>query len=241
MKLAVISDIHGNMEAFEAVLADIDTNDVDDIICLGDSIGYGPEPEKVLRLLRERRIPSVLGNHELAVIDETYIGSFNPLARISILKTIAMLSRDDVAAIGRFPFFLSTFGIRFVHGFPPASPTTYLIEVFGKRLEHAFLSLAENICFVGHTHVLKIIEFDGVTITPNYPGKGIFHLKKHKKYIINAGSVGQPRDGDNKAKYVILDDAAGTLDIRFIPYDIEAVTEKILAAGLPEYHALRLR
>ncbi|MFO7964941.1 MAG: metallophosphoesterase family protein [Desulfobacterales bacterium] len=241
MKIAVISDIHGNLEAFSAVLADIDATHADKIISLGDNIGYGPDPEQVIRLLTERGIPSVIGNHELAVLDESRIEHFNPTARISILKTIAMLSHEAVSLIGRFPRFLSEGGVRYVHGFPPDSPTIYLFEPTERRLETVLRSLQEDICLVGHTHLLKVIYFDGHHLTSTVPEKGIFYLRKEGKYIINAGSVGQPRDGDNNAKYVIFDDAERTIDIRFVPYDIDAVSKKIRAAGLPEFNALRLR
>jgi predicted phosphodiesterase len=240
MRLAVISDIHGNMEAFRAVLSDIGQSGADEIICLGDNIGYGAEPEAVLSLLWERNIFSLSGNHELAACDPARLVDFNPFARISLEKTICMLSAEAIARIRRFPLFLSKGPYRFVHGFPPDSPDIYLFSVSKKALKAAFWALKEKICFVGHTHELEIISFDGHTINQAPLLQGLMHLNENRRHIITVGSIGQPRDTTSHAKYVILDDLAQTLDTRFVPYDIEAAVEKILAAGLPRRHALRL-
>ncbi|MBW2589896.1 MAG: metallophosphoesterase [Deltaproteobacteria bacterium] len=106
MRIAVISDIHANLEAFTQVLTDIGNSNIDTIICLGDNIGYGPEPNKVVALIRDHNIMSITGNHELAVIDQNYLSYFTPLARRSLLKTIELLSEETVNLISRLkPFF----------------------------------------------------------------------------------------------------------------------------------------
>lgn len=228
------------MEAFEAVLADVDKSDVNSIVSLGDNVGYGPQPEAVMRRMEQRGIPSVMGNHELAIAEPAHMASFNPHARTSIIMTRAMLSQRAVDQIQKLPFFLTLGDKRFVHGFPPDSPTTYLFEVFGRPLALAMESLAEAICFVGHTHAPRIIRFNGDDLFSETPLPGVHRLDPNEKVIINPGSVGQPRDGGNRSKYAILDDTALTLDIRSVPYDIDAVARKILAAGLPENNARRL-
>ncbi len=240
MKIAVITDIHGNLDAFEAVLADMDEQAPDDVISLGDCVGYGPEPEGVIRTVRERGIPTLLGNHERAVADPIHLDWFNPLAKQSLVRTGKLLSADSLAFIGGLDRSLVRHGCRFVHGFPPDSPTTYLFQVHGKPLQKAFEEMAERICFVGHTHELEVVSFDGESVNHERMERGITPLDRSKKYILNIGSVGQPRDGDNNAKYVLFDPEADTVELRYVPYDIRAVTEKILHEGLPKLHADRL-
>jgi len=241
MRIAIISDIHGNATAFEAVLADIDAHArVEAIYSLGDNVGYGPEPEKVISMLVEREIPSVLGNHELAINQPEMLSWFNPMARRSLEKTTHFLSDTAKAHIADFRTSMTIDAFRIVHGFPPDSPTTYLFEVAPDHLRYTLTQLAERLVFVGHTHELLIIESDGEDIETEPLHQGTIQLDPHKKYLINVGSVGQPRDGDNKAKYVIWDDSSHELTVRFVAYDINDTVQKIYKAGLPEQHAWRL-
>lgn len=240
MRLAVISDIHGNLEAFREVLADIDEARVDGIACLGDNIGYGPEPEAVVRLICERRIPCVKGNHELAITDPEYLFCMNPLARESALLTRPLLSEKTLHYIRTLKPSMLFHGSLCVHGCPPDSMTTYLFEVSRAGLQEVLIDLCEEVCFVGHTHDLKIYSFDGEKLRIAPLRKGTVTMEKGHRYIINAGSVGQPRDGNNNAKYVIWDDAEASLDVRFVPYDIAATARRILELGFPEFNAERL-
>jgi predicted phosphodiesterase len=240
MRIAVLSDIHGNMDAFQKVLEDLDRANADAVFCLGDSIGYGSEPEQVIQALHRRGIPSVLGNHELASRDPAFLGWFNPAARQSLLQTFTLLSDETLALIKGFPRHLSAHGCRFVHGFPPDSPTLYLFQVEDRRKQAVLKALSEQIVFIGHTHMLDILAYDGDGITRIEFRAGPNPLPPERKYLINIGSVGQPRDGDPRAKYVIWDSAARLLDIRCVAYDAQAAAAKIRAAGLPESHARRL-
>ncbi len=240
MKLAVISDIHANLEAFDSVLADIDAAGVDDIICLGDVVGYGPDPEAVVRRVRERGIVSVQGNHDRAVCQPKHRSWFNPIARTSLEMTAGMLSEETRSYLATFEPALVRNGRRFVHGFPPASVSIYLFQVIDSQLRRAFQRIGERICFVGHTHELEVVAYDGETLSREPLAEGSFSLDPDHRYIINVGSVGQPRDGVKGAKYVCFDDAAGTIDVRFIPYDAETTADKIIRAGLPRIHADRL-
>ena len=240
MKLAILSDIHGNMEAFEAVLSDIKRVSVDAVISLGDNIGYGPEPEKVIQYIKEHNIPSVVGNHEDAVLHKTHVESFNINARLSILKTMEWLSESAVSFIKTLPKFLIHSQCRFVHGAPPDSPIIYVYEILGLNYENVFSLFTEPICFLGHTHKLDLFCFDGKTTKREKLTQGKMQLDKSARHVINAGSVGQPRDDDNHAKYIIWDTDESTIDVRFIEYNIEAVVEKIKAAGLPLANADRL-
>ncbi len=238
--IAVISDIHGNLEALEAVLADIDALGIERILCLGDNIGYGPDPERVIETLRDRRIPSVIGNHELAATQEKYRTWFNPSARASLLKTVEMLSENALHYAGTLPHCMVEAGARFVHGYPPDSPMTYLFQVSEEKMVGSLRSSQEPICFVGHTHDLEIASFGSGEFRIDRLHMGVLTLEPDFRYIANIGSVGQPRDGDNRAKYAVWTPEARTLEMRFVSYDIETVAKKILTAGLPRAHAMRL-
>jgi len=121
MRIAILSDIHGNLEALEQVLEDLDRQRPDSVVCLGDNVGYGPNPEEVLNIVRERRMPCVMGNHELGVVDAQYLGWFNPLARTSLLVTRQLLSSSSLEYIRDLkPFLIHEEGL-FVHGCPPDS------------------------------------------------------------------------------------------------------------------------
>ena len=240
MKIAVLSDIHGNMDAFEKVLADIDGRGVASVLSLGDNIGYGAEPERVVQTLKARGIPSVLGNHELAAKKPGFLGWFNPTARRSLTMTFRMLSADSMAFIAGLPDYRVMHGCRLVHGFPPDSPTLYLFQVLPEDKQKTLRDLPERICFVGHTHVLDLIRHDGSTLADVAFKEGANRLDPALQYLVNIGSVGQPRDGDPRAKYVIWDPDESILDIRCVPYDAQAAAAKIVAAGMPGEHAHRL-
>lgn len=240
MRIAIISDIHGNMEALLNVLSDIDQLSIDTIISLGDNIGYGPEAEQVLNLIQKRMIPSIMGNHELAVADQRILKLFNPLARQSIQRTMQLLSERSIDYICQLDHFAILHGYRFVHGMPPDSVTTYLFQIADGHLPAVFKRFEEPLCFIGHTHTLELVASDGKKVSREPLKQGTTSLHSDFRYIINSGSVGQPRDLNNNAKYIILDTEAYHLEVRYVPYDISAVVQKILAAGLPEAHAARL-
>lgn len=240
MRLAVVSDIHGNLDAFESVLADISSASVDEIISLGDNIGYGAEPEAVLRRLQSASIPSILGNHELAVIDPSVREWFNPLARKSILHTVAHLSDGAIQYLHTLPTSLHRDGCWFVHGFPPNSPTIYLFQGSDDDIREGLTATGCPICFVGHTHILEMLIVDTCAVEHQELTSGAVLLEDGPRYLINIGSVGQPRDRNRDAKYVIFDTDSTMLEVHYVSYDREAASRKIIAAGLPKAHAARL-
>jgi len=237
MKLAVISDIHGNLEALKEVLGDIDRSSIEEIICLGDNVGYGPEPEAVVRLLRDRGIPSVMGNHEWGLLDEKHLSWFNPSARRALIDTRRLISDETMEYIRGLPPFRILKGCRFVHGFPPDEISTYLFDVTQNRFEEIFRDMEEGICFVGHTHTLRLISYGTGDLKTIPLFKGPNTLFIDNKYIVNAGSVGQPRDGHNQAKYVVWDDSTRLLVVRLQSYDIRKTADKIIALGFPRRYA----
>lgn len=240
MKLTVISDIHGNLEAFKAVLADIDRLGLETVVCLGDNIGYGPEPDQVVKLLRSRKISSLMGNHELGLVDSNSLAWFNKKARRSLLQTKELLSAETLAYLKTLPANMTVNGCLLVHGCPPGSIKTYLFQVSPVQLAKIFQEMKSDICMVGHTHELLLITYADGEVSNATLEQGIQTLDAASKYIVNVGSVGQPRDGNNNAKYVIWDSEARTLEVRFVPYNVKKTADKIIALGLPKGHADRL-
>lgn len=240
MRTALISDIHGNLEALNQVLKDMARARVDGVICLGDCVGYGPEPEEVVQKIRGRGIPFILGNHELGLLDSSYLTWFNPPTRLSLRITRKLLSADSLVYFKSLPPVWIERGSRFVHGFPPNSITTYLYEVPDEEILRILKALPERLCFIGHTHDLQLIAVIGDRLTHLPFKRGRQTLRPEAKYLINVGSVGQPRDGNNQAKYVIWDDKADTLQVRYVAYNIVKTAEKILGLDFPEHNARRL-
>lgn len=240
MRLAILSDIHGNYDAFISVLKDVEEQRVDQMVCLGDCVGYGPEPEQVIAEVRSRELATVMGNHELALLDKKQLSWFNPLAGESLRKTRKMLRDESLDFILGLPSSLIVAGARCVHGYPPDSARTYLFQKSIQALQETFNILEERICFIGHTHDLALVRFDGRHVDRLPLDCGVEDLNPDDKYIINIGSVGQPRDGNNNAKYVIWEPDVNRIEVRFVPYDIASVVAKIKAAGLPEVHGRRL-
>ena len=241
MRVAIISDIHGNLEAFLEVLTDIDRIGTDAILCLGDIVGYGPDPEAVVQLLRQKRIPSVMGNHELALLSDVYFSRLNDSTKKSLLITRSLLTEESMYYLKTLPETISAHGARLVHGCPPASVTVYLYDPSDRMLEKLFNAFAERICFVGHTHNLALFGFDGSDVSRATLTEGFMQLVPNARYIVNVGSVGQPRDRQNKnAKYVVWDTEQHTIEVRFVAYTASITADKILKRGFPEYNATRL-
>jgi predicted phosphodiesterase len=239
MRIAVLSDIHGNLEALREVLADLDRRGVDRTVSLGDNVGYGPAPEAVVRILRERRIPSVQGNHEWALGRPEHLGWFNPTAREALVRTEALMTEASQEYCRSLPTSLVLEGCRFVHGFPPDDVTTYLFQVDQGEAERVLRGLDEETCFVGHTHELLLVELGRKGVEVRRLCEGGNELGESPR-LVNAGSVGQPRDGDNRAKYLIWEPEPRLLEVRFVDYDIRRTVEGIAAAGLPGIYGDRL-
>jgi len=237
MRIAVLSDIHSNMDGLGAVLADINALHVDKIICLGDNIGYGPQPEQVMQALAEKDIVSTLGNHELALLDQTYATSFNPKARKALQINKALLSIVSMTRISRFEPFMIYRGCRFVHGLPPDLIAQYVSKVSLTRLTHILNAIKEDVTFVGHTHRLAVYESGPHGMELKKFWKTRVSLAKGHKYIINTGSVGQPRDGYNKATFVVWDSKACTVESRCVPYDAVRTIGLMKHLGIPQVYA----
>lgn len=237
MRIAVISDIHGNIEAFTTALKDIELQAADKIISLGDNIGYGADSEAVIQQMISSRVPSILGNHELACVNKKVYKWYLGDAKKSLDDTLSKLSSSSIDYLKGLTVNLSRYQAFFVHGFWPDSVRHYLHQISNSQLLNAFRQLKESICFLGHTHRLSLIFPEDGEIQVQSLNPGLVQLKKDKKYMVNVGSVGQSRDGDPRAKYVIWDTEKYDLDIRYVDYDHQTAARKIIDAGLPLKYA----
>ena len=238
MLVAILSDIHGNIEALDAVWQDMAPLHIGQVVCLGDVIGYGPNPEEAVISVRERGVLCCMGNHELGLVNATERAWFNSTARKGLGLTANLLSSESLLYLASLPRFVCLDGARFVHGFPPDSVTTYLFQVDEDELA-AWFDRGEALTFVGHTHELGMVSRIGTEVARRDLVRERFELDG-TPCIINAGSVGQPRDGNNNAKYLLWNTQTGLIEVRFVPYDIERTVAKIRERGFPEYYATRL-
>jgi len=234
VKRALISDIHGNLEALQAVLADIQEHQVDEILCLGDIIGYGPNPCECLDLVMRHCKVTILGNHDQAALFDP--DGFNPVALQAIYWTRDQLDRGPGSAdaingrwdfLGELPRSHSDGKYLFVHGSPRDPTNEYVLPeyVFDQRKLEILFGRVEQYCFMGHTHLPGVFTTSCEFITPEecdyeFPLGG-------EKVMVNVGSVGQPRDDDNRACYVLLDTDKELVRFRRIRYDFEQTANKI--------------
>jgi len=237
MTTVLLSDIHANLEALEAVLAAIDANKPDRILCLGDVVGYGASPNECLDLVRSRCELVLLGNHDAAASGGPEASRFNVYARTAAEWTARTLTRDNREYLQKLPLTSPQNGFLCVHA-SPATPRDweYLLDRFDAEPQFAYFT--EPLCFIGHTHqpAIFMADPDG---TRSLPPK-TFHFDPSRRYIVNVGSVGQPRDRDPRACFVILREGSGELEYVRVPYDVERAQAKIRAAHLPEVLAARL-
>lgn len=237
--IAILSDVHSNYEALKAVIKDIDAHDVTEIICLGDLIGYGPQPQECADLARERSFDMVQGNHEQGLINIYYLHGFNQPAKDALRKTREMITDETYQWLVDHPKSIERYGCRFVHGTPPRSVSQYIWK-YEKSMDKVFAWYNEPVCFVGHTHDLKRFTFDG-TETEVFPlPEGGIQLGPELRHIVNVGAVGQPRDGNNSAKYCLYNTDSMALTVRFVPYDIQKTVKLIRSNGLHRGFADRL-
>lgn len=250
MRLGIISDVHGNRLALEAVLRSLDGLGVDRLVCLGDVVGYGPDPEACLDLLFERRAYMVIGNHEEAVLDPSLANGFREVAREAIGWTRRRLRRDRpdlLEAIENLPG-MGYIGsaVMCVHDSPIPGGARYLLHA--RQAEDAFRGVEVPVCLVGHTHLPTafqlVEEIDSEHGRPvvSVPRKGLrrVEIDASQRWIMNPGSVGQPRDGDPRASFAVLDLAVGTMTWERVAYDIASAQDRAINAGLPARTAERL-
>ncbi|MEI8175963.1 MAG: metallophosphoesterase family protein [Candidatus Omnitrophota bacterium] len=239
MRYAIIADIHANLEACEAVLEAIDRENVDAFICLGDIVGYGADPSRVIEITARLNPVMVAGNHDLAAAGAREISGSTPSARAAIEWTRDRLTEREKRFLKELPLVWRESFVA-AHG-SPHHPERFDYVSGLSAARSAFSSFgAGACCFIGHTHAARIFvrdEAGGITCDP------LPELKISKKcsYIINPGSVGQPRDSDPRAAYAIFDEERSLVQLKRVTYDIDKACRKIIDAGLPQILGERLR
>ena len=233
MRCLLISDIHSNLAALEAVFADAPADLP--IWCLGDLVGYGPNPNECIELLRERNVKCVIGNHDWATIDQTSLEDFNTEAKAAVLWTQAQLKPENLAYLRKLPISLVEREYTLVHGSPRKPVWEYILHPTAASLNFAYFNT--TYCLVGHTHIPVIFRLDQADgkaqcQVEQLVEPGMYFLGDQRA-IINPGSVGQPRDGDARASYAILDTETNTLDYRRISYDLIKTQTLMHQANLP--------
>lgn len=235
---AVLSDIHGNLEALDAVLAELDRRKPASVACLGDFVGYGASPNECVDRLRPRLDVAVIGNHDLAAIGRLHLAAFNQDAATAAQWTDARLSAENREWLGSLPYRASWRGALLVHA-SPTTPEKWNYVLSPGDAETELSSCEESLVLVGHSHYAGTFELnDG---RARFTRQGELRLADGHRYLVNAGSVGQPRDGDPRAGYVLFDDRARTLHFVRVEYDVDSAMRSIREAGLPEFLAERLR
>ena len=253
MRYLVLSDIHGNLEALEATLAAVD--DCDGALVLGDLVGYGADPNAVVE--RIRALPAsviVRGNHDKVAAGLDSTESFNHIARDAIEWTTAVMTpanREWLGALPPGPLVIND-TIEICHGAPFDEDVYVFDELDALRSLHA---ATRQLCLFGHTHVPAVYRLDveggvregpprgGAALDMIVPARGAaftIDLGPHSRYLVNCGAVGQPRDGDPRAAYGIVDTEAATVTLLRVEYDVRAARAKVLSAGLPDILAQRL-
>jgi len=237
MRYAIFADIHGNLEALETALEYVKKQRLTQFVVLGDSVGYGANPNECLEWSLQNARLHVMGNHEAAVIHEKIRGKFNDWARDAIDWTAGRLKPELIARIKDLPYLQIDGTITLAHG-TLHSPEEFYYLFDECDAYKSFLALRTPLGFVGHSHVPCFFsEEEG---TGGYLKEGVMKLRKKERYLLNPGSIGQPRDRDPRLSFGILDEDKLTFEIVRLPYDNKRASEKILAEGLPASLAYRL-
>ena len=240
MKIGIISDIHSNSEALNSVLKNIEK--VDEFLCLGDIIGYGADPNYCIEKVKDLNCRCIGGNHDFAVAGKVNINYFNYAARAAILWTSLQLKKENLNFLLNLKKKIELKNnILAVHGSPQNPLLEYILDKDTANL--IFSKLNFKICFVGHSHLAGCFSFNENNKQIDYidySNGGCIEINKNKRYIINCGSVGQPRDGNPKASYGIYDLKFNKVNIYRVSYPINLTKSKIINAGLPRSLADRL-
>jgi predicted phosphodiesterase len=239
MRALVLSDIHSNLEALQAVLEDAERRGGFQVIwSLGDLIGYGPDPSACLQLLRGYDMLAVAGNHDYAAVGKMSVTSFNPAAAAAVRWTSDQLSPDDVDFLAGLPLITTVEPFTLVHGSLRAPVWEYLLT--DESALGTLELLQTRFCLVGHSHIPFIcLENQGSPKFVEFTEDRVFDLSE-ERWIINPGGVGQPRDRDPRPSYAVYDSGSNTLERHRVTYDIAMTQEKMRQACLPQHLIERL-
>ncbi|WP_457678946.1 metallophosphoesterase family protein [Thermovibrio sp.] len=236
MKVGILSDIHGNFHALKEVEKKLNELKVNEVWCLGDVVGYGAFPKECVRWVKENCSLAVLGNHEFAILGYCDLELLNDYAVNSLTWSREMLGEEEVSFLKSLPVQAFKEGFQLVHDTPRA-PGSMEYVLSKEDAYGVLLSQKRPVCFFGHTHIPKgyrlwSAEVDEVSLNPLYFRAG--------RYLVNPGSVGQPRDRDPRASFGVVDLKESSFTLYRVEYDFKAAARAILKAGLPEFLAARL-
>lgn len=238
MKAAIISDIHSNLEALQAVIKDIKKRRIKNTFCLGDLVGYGANPNECIEICLKEAKLVIAGNHDWAAINKTNISVFNSVAAKAIRWTKQNTRKNNLNKLKRLQLTKKVDSILLVHA-TPRNPAKWNYLFTLNEFEAEFSLFDTQVCFVGHSHIPSAVFQDANSYT-DFLRENPFPLIKDRKYIINVGSVGQPRDLDPRASYAIYDGNNHSIEIVRLDYNIPLAQQKIVDNGLPEVLAERL-
>ena len=238
MRAAVISDIHANLHALDAVLDDVASEQPDAIWCLGDLVGYGPRPNECCRLVRDRANISLVGNHDLVVIGAVDVAEFNPEAGRAVAWTKNVLDDEARRYLEDLEPNASAEGVEMFHGSPRNAIWEYVLD--GEAIQAAFAHSSGSMVLIGHSHIPIVAHLEDGQVHAAHAPEGTEAKLEDGRLLLNPGSVGQPRDGDPRAAWLLLDLDAGTASFRRVEYEVEKTQTEIREAGLPEALAERL-
>ncbi len=239
MRYGIIADIHANLAAFTAVLEDIEHGGgVDELWCLGDTVGYGPDPHECIELLRRQKHIGVAGNHDWGAIDKTDTAYFNPDAAAACRWTARKLSAEDIEYLASLPPTIEKDDFTLAHGSPRDPVWEYVIST-GIAGEN-FSFFTSPYCLVGHTHMPMVFSKENGACTFSRFSPNVKLFLGRTRLIINPGGVGQPRDGDPRASYAVYDRTASTVRLYRVEYDVKATQDKMMQCEMPIPLVVRL-
>ena len=237
MRYGIISDIHGNLEALEEAMNALSHEKVDRIMQVGDIVGYGANPVECVRNSREAVSAAVCGNHDAGAAGLISTRYFNDIAERAVIWTRKRLEKEDASFLKGLPFVYRDSNLTLVHG-TLNSPEEFYYMLDRNAAGATFDRMDTRICFVGHTHVPGIFSLKDGDVKHFMQEE--YYMSKKEKLIVNAGSVGQPRDGDPRLSYCVYDSELGIVKLKRLPYNVKKAQDKILMAGLPAFLAYRL-
>ena len=240
MRYAVLGDIHSNLSALQAVMEAVRHEGVDQILSVGDVVGYGAAPSECIQILRENEVIAVLGNHDAAVIGELDTIFFNQHARFTVEWTRGAISGEDMAWLTCMPLTWQDDFVTLAHG-SYDKPEIFAYVQTPSDADSSLELLERPVCFIGHTHVpVSMLRLSDDPLRTGYSLDAELDLSDAIVAMVNAGSVGQPRDDDPRTGYVIYDTETRIVSFRRLAYDIAQEVARIKAAGLPSVLAERL-
>lgn len=243
MRYAIISDIHSNLEALQSVLKTIEAENIDKIVCLGDIVGYGPYPNECIELIQQHCEIILTGNHDFACIESSELIYFNQYAKQAVEWTLTVLSNENLQYLANLPLVGKIENYYLVHSNPyePGS-WDYILSLDEAEYNFSNFNEDDQICFIGHSHhpIIYIEYFDANILKYSLKIINKIELEENKRYIINVGSVGQPRDGNPDAAFGIIDTNNRVYELKRVRYDIQKTYQKMISAGLPQFLADRL-